>query len=181
MCKRYKQVFHRETRNVLRLALIWGAMPGLHCCAGSSLAVAGGGGYSQAAVWGLQQLQILALFCFAACGILPDQGCNPCLLHWQVDSSPLSHQGSPRNVLNLDCVSVKVLVVILSQSSATCYHWGPLGKGYRCFFSVLFLVSTCDSKITSKGLIKKKNNVRRNVIKNYTVHDKNSKLESLGS
>ena len=52
MCKRYKQVFHRETRNVLRLALIWGAMPGLHCCAGSSLAVAGGGGYSLVAVGG---------------------------------------------------------------------------------------------------------------------------------
>ena len=28
-------------------------------------------------------------------GILPDQGSNPCLLHWQVDSLPLSHQGSP--------------------------------------------------------------------------------------
>ena len=28
-------------------------------------------------------------------GVLPDQGPNPCLLHWQVDSSPLSHQGSP--------------------------------------------------------------------------------------
>ena len=31
----------------------------------------------------------------AACGISPDQGWNPCLLHWQVDSFPLSHQGSP--------------------------------------------------------------------------------------
>ena len=33
--------------------------------------------------------------CSAACGILPDQGSNPCLLHWQVDSQPLRHQGSP--------------------------------------------------------------------------------------
>ena len=31
----------------------------------------------------------------AACGILPDQGSNPCPLHWQVDSQPLRHQGSP--------------------------------------------------------------------------------------
>ena len=31
----------------------------------------------------------------AACGIFPDQGSNPCLLHWQADSLPLSHQGSP--------------------------------------------------------------------------------------
>ena len=30
------------------------------------------------------------------CGIFPDQGSNLCVLHWQVDSSPLSHQGSPR-------------------------------------------------------------------------------------
>ena len=27
--------------------------------------------------------------------ILPDQGFNLCLLHWQRDSSPMSHQGSP--------------------------------------------------------------------------------------
>ena len=30
-----------------------------------------------------------------ACGIFPDQGSNPCPLHWQVDSQPLCHQGSP--------------------------------------------------------------------------------------
>ena len=32
----------------------------------------------------------------AACGILPDQGSNPCPLHWQADSQPLRHQESPR-------------------------------------------------------------------------------------
>ena len=31
----------------------------------------------------------------AARGILPDQGSNPCPLHWQADSQPLRHQGSP--------------------------------------------------------------------------------------
>ena len=30
-----------------------------------------------------------------ACGIFPDQGPNPCPLHWQADSQPLRHQGSP--------------------------------------------------------------------------------------
>ena len=30
-----------------------------------------------------------------ACGILPDQGSNPRALHWQADSQPLRHQGSP--------------------------------------------------------------------------------------
>ena len=33
----------------------------------------------------------------AACGVFPDQGSNPCPLHWQADSQPLHHQGSPCN------------------------------------------------------------------------------------
>ena len=33
--------------------------------------------------------------CSTACGILPDQGLNLCLLYPQVDSYPLYHQGSP--------------------------------------------------------------------------------------
>ena len=28
-------------------------------------------------------------------GTVPDQGLNPCPLHWQVNSRPLDHQGSP--------------------------------------------------------------------------------------
>ena len=35
------------------------------------------------------------LSCSVACGIFPGQGSNPCPLHWQVDSYPLHHQGSP--------------------------------------------------------------------------------------
>ena len=35
----------------------------------------------------------------AARGILPDQGPNPYPLHWQADSQPLRHQGSPTWVL----------------------------------------------------------------------------------
>ena len=33
-----------------------------------------------------------------ACGIFLDQGSNPCPLHWQADSQPLRHQGSPETV-----------------------------------------------------------------------------------
>ena len=33
--------------------------------------------------------------CPVACGIFPDQGSNPCPVHWQADSQPLHHQGSP--------------------------------------------------------------------------------------
>ena len=36
------------------------------------------------------------LSCPTACGIFPDQGSDPCSLHWQADSQPLGHQGSPR-------------------------------------------------------------------------------------
>ena len=35
--------------------------------------------------------------CSGACGIFPDQGSNPCSLHWQADSQPLHYQGSPEN------------------------------------------------------------------------------------
>ena len=36
--------------------------------------------------------------CSAACGIFPDQGSNPCPLHWQADSQPLRHQGSSQHL-----------------------------------------------------------------------------------
>ena len=32
------------------------------------------------------------LSCSTASELFPDQGSNPCLLHWQADSSPLSYQ-----------------------------------------------------------------------------------------
>ena len=38
------------------------------------------------------------LSCSTACGTFPDQGSNPCPWHWQADSSPLHHQGSPHVV-----------------------------------------------------------------------------------
>ena len=37
--------------------------------------------------------------CSVACGIFPDQGSNPCPLHWQADSQPLHHQRSPTTLL----------------------------------------------------------------------------------
>ena len=37
--------------------------------------------------------------CSMARGIFPDQGSNPCPLHWQADSQPLRHQGSSGSVL----------------------------------------------------------------------------------
>ena len=34
----------------------------------------------------------------AARGTLPDQGLNSCLLHWQADSEPLSHDIAEHNI-----------------------------------------------------------------------------------
>ena len=37
--------------------------------------------------------------CSKAHEIFPDQGSNLCFLHWQVESLPLNHQGSPKVIL----------------------------------------------------------------------------------
>ena len=44
--------------------------------------------------------------CSAACGIFPDQGSNPCPLHWQADSQPLRHQGSPNSFCIFICSDI---------------------------------------------------------------------------
>ena len=49
-----------------------------------------------------------------AWGLFPHQGSNPCLLHWQADSLPLSHQGSSTDVLIKE-VSKSVLICTLVQ------------------------------------------------------------------
>ena len=46
-----------------------------------------------------QSLQLTDLVVPIACGIFLDQGSNPCLLHWQVDSLPLNNQGNHRHLL----------------------------------------------------------------------------------
>ena len=53
---------------------------------------------------------------FPSPGDLPDQGLNPSLLHWQVDSLSLSHQGSPH-------VYVLFVVKLLSHVSFLARPW----------------------------------------------------------
>ena len=58
---------------------------------------------------------------YAACGIFPDQGSNPCPPHWQADSQPLRHQGNPG-------------LQFLSQETA-CYLFNHLKiSGFFFFF-----------------------------------------------
>ena len=59
---------------------------------------------------------------YAACGIFPDQGSNPCPLHRQADSQPLGHQGSPGEPLS----------VVLNGASGTSYFLKIQGA-FRCF------------------------------------------------
>ena len=50
---------------------------------------------SGSSVHGILQARILEWVAISfSKGISPIQGSNPCLLHWQADSLPLSHQGS---------------------------------------------------------------------------------------
>ena len=62
--------------------------------AGASVVAARAG--SAVAVLRLQRtgsvVVVQALSCSAACGIFPDQGSNPYLLHQQADSSPMTYQ-----------------------------------------------------------------------------------------
>ena len=76
------------------------------CCYVWALSSCGEGGYSLVAMRGLL-IAVASLFvelgsvvvghglsCPVAYGIFPDQGLNPCCLHWWADSQPLDHQGS---------------------------------------------------------------------------------------
>ena len=86
------------------------AVLGLHFCARALVVASGGHSSSQCAGLSLSWPLLLrstgsrrassvivtnGLSCSAARGIFPDQGSNPCPLHWQADSQPLRHQGSP--------------------------------------------------------------------------------------
>ena len=51
---------------------------------------------SRAQIW---QVVAHRLSCSVACGILLDQGLNPCPQDWQADSQPLDHQPSPVHFL----------------------------------------------------------------------------------
>ena len=57
--------------------------------------------------------------CSVACGIFPDQGSNPCPLHWQADSQPLCHQGSPGGYSLLRCAGFSLWWLILLQSTGS--------------------------------------------------------------
>ena len=103
--------FLKVILNLFIYLFIFGCVGSSFLCEGFSL-VAASGGHSSSWCAGLSLLRPLLLWstgsrcagsvvvahgpsCSAACGNFPDQGLNPCPLHWQADSQPLHHQGSP--------------------------------------------------------------------------------------
>ena len=75
--------------------------------------------------------------CSAACVIFPDQGSNPCPLHWQADSQPLRHQGSP-NILFFNWSIVHLQYCVSFRCTA---KW--FGYTYICIYlysSFIFLI-----------------------------------------
>ena len=56
--------------------------------------------------------------CSAACGIFPDQGSNPCPLHWQADSQPLLSlllMKCPRFSLSFSSLTTHIFLIIYSD------------------------------------------------------------------
>ena len=58
---------------------------------------------------------------------------NPCLLHWQADSLPLSHQGSPWSLSLSVCVSVCGACSVMANSLQP-RGCSPLGSSARGIF-----------------------------------------------
>ena len=72
------------------------------------------------------------------CEIFPDQGSSPHVLHWWVDSLPLSHQGSPINTILNAIYEVVIGFLLLSHFSRVRLPcpWDSPGKntGVGCHF-----------------------------------------------
>ena len=90
----------------------------------------------------------------AACGILPDQGSNPCPPHWQADSQPLRHQGSPR----IHFKEARAPDSTFLGGSVNCQGLGTRGlafqlPGWMCGKGLLprKVLTMVDSPVTARG------------------------------
>ena len=76
--------------------------------------------------------------CSEACGTFLDQGLNPCLQHWQVDSVPLSHLGCPILILDLLLEIKNKCIPAWTESSVFKYSY-HVCLSISSFFLELFL------------------------------------------
>ena len=69
---------------------------------------------------------------------LLEQGSNPCLLHWQVDSLPLSHQGSP--TITLGAEGIRMNKTRNTAKEVARGGEGVLGAGgNKCLMDLVFV------------------------------------------
>ena len=78
----------------------------------------------------------------AACGIFPDQGSNPCPLHWQADSQPLRHQGSPSwkllSLLHFSTIQSWLHIRITLGDLTSIYLWPRPTTGNSDLISLVY-------------------------------------------
>ena len=79
---------------LIAVAALVGGAQALGCAGFSSLQLVGSvvGAHG---LWNTDSALVHGVSCSVACGIFPGQRSNPCLLHWEVHSLPLSHRESP--------------------------------------------------------------------------------------
>ena len=83
--------------------------------------------------------------CSVARGILPDRGTNPCPLHWQADSQPLRHPGSPHLIYFNSCKAQLQKLIFLSMDLS------PFSLHNQIFLSFLITVSHRRQRTKAKG------------------------------
>ena len=93
-----------------------------------------------------------AFCCRVVCGIFPDQEWNRCLLHWQEDSLPPSHQGNPRDQFLMTKPSVQFSSSVVSDSAT------PWTAAHQASLSItnsqsLFKLMSIELRVLSKHLI----------------------------
>ena len=89
--------------------------------------------------------------CSAACGIFPDQGLNPCPLHWQADAQPLRHQGNPKPTFK-ERDNFNIIFVLVTEATTT-----------ECINSVLNSIQIVKPLVFLRALYKLPKNVRGDV------------------
>ena len=98
-------------------------------------------------------IMVLRLSCPAACGIFPDQGSNPCLLHWQEDFFTTEPSQKPHGIIVLTEQRTKTDALISTEENLSSNDhfqkqdlsktfWTPLPTAACiCHYSIKFMSS----------------------------------------
>ena len=101
--------------------------------------------------------------CSAACGIFPDQGSNPCPVHWQADSQPLRHQGSPPFSLIVVLISAIPLGWYCFWLTTFAKGVGVTVSGTLTWLLLALCILLCKSMVKCKSF-----DCAKNIYSNYT-------------